>query len=74
MNLNISEKSTAQSDKVKDCILLIASMDSSSILLNLGVHKFKKIYNVYSIYNEYKNKDSKKNKHIREKIQDLNTL
>ena len=61
MGQRIFDKSHVQDKKVKNSILLISSMDSSNILLNLGNHKFKKIYNAYSIYNEFKNRNIKIN-------------
>ena len=61
MGQRIFDKSHVQDQKVKNSILLVSSMDSSNILLNLGNHKFKKVYNAYSIYNEFKNRNIKNN-------------
>ena len=59
MGLKISDKSFVENPVTKKSILLIASMDSSNILIHIGNHKFKKIYNAYSIYNEFKTKNNK---------------
>ena len=59
MGLKISDKSFVENPKTLETILIIASMDSSNIIINLGNHKFKKIYNAYSIYNEFKTKNNK---------------
>ena len=41
MGLKISDKSFVENPVTKQSILLIASMDSSNILIHIGNHKFK---------------------------------